>query len=258
MGTSNAYLVANKGHVILIDAGMKKKEQKTIDTLQRMKISPRDIKLIILTHVHYDHCGSLRALKDITRARILVHEAEAACLTQGYCEVPQGTMWFSKALSFIGRTLAKKLVEYDPVAPDITISERFDLQAYGIEGYILPTPGHTTGSISVIIEEKHAIVGDTLDEEVIWQCTTCGACTFQCPVGIEHVTPIIDTRRGLTAEGNFPSPLKTLFKSLERQKNPWGYPSSEAQEFLKENNYPQYEGQDVLYWMGCFARFDER
>lgn len=109
-----------------------------------------------------------------------------------------------------------------------------------------------------LLNADGAIVGDTLDEEVIWQCTTCGACTFQCPVGIEHVTPIIDTRRGLTAEGNFPSPLKTLFKSLERQKNPWGYPSSEAQEFLKENNYPQYEGQDVLYWMGCFARFDDR
>jgi glyoxylase-like metal-dependent hydrolase (beta-lactamase superfamily II) len=162
MGTSNAYLVANKGHAILIDAGMKKKEKKIIDALQRMNRSPHDIKLIILTHAHYDHCGSLKALKDITRARILVHKAEADCLKQGYCEVPQGTMWFSKALSFIGRTLAKKLVEYDPVTPDITISKRFDLHEYGIDGYILPTPGHTAGSISVIIEERHALVGDTL------------------------------------------------------------------------------------------------
>jgi glyoxylase-like metal-dependent hydrolase (beta-lactamase superfamily II) len=162
MGTSNAYLVANKGHAILIDAGMKKKEQKIISALQQMNITPRDIKLIILTHVHYDHCGSLRALQDITRAQILVHKAEAECLKEGYCEVPQGTMWFSKALSFIGRTLAKKLVKYAPVASDITISDRFDLHKYGIDGYILPTPGHTAGSISVIIEDKHAIVGDTL------------------------------------------------------------------------------------------------
>jgi hydroxyacylglutathione hydrolase len=162
MGTSNAYLVANKGHAILIDAGMKKKERKIIDALERMNMPIGDIKLIVLTHVHYDHCGSLKTLKDISRAQILVHKAEAAYLEQGYCEVPQGTMWFSKALSFIGRTLAKKLVEYDPVAPDITISERFDLHEYGIAGYILPTPGHTVGSISVVIEDKHAIVGDTL------------------------------------------------------------------------------------------------
>jgi hydroxyacylglutathione hydrolase len=162
MGTSNAYVVANKGQAILIDAGMKKKERKIIDALGRMKISPRDIKLIILTHAHYDHCGSLKALKDITGARILVHKAEAECLAQGYSEFPQGTMWFSKALAAIGRTLAKKLGEYPPVAPDITISERFDLHEYGIDGYILPTPGHTAGSISVIVEERHAIVGDTL------------------------------------------------------------------------------------------------
>lgn len=162
MGTSNAYLVANKGHAILIDAGMKKKEQKVIDALQQMKISPRDIKLIILTHVHYDHSGSLKALKDITKAHVIVHKAEAAYLEQGYCEVPLGTMWFSKALSFIGRNLAKKLVEYDAVSPDIMISTRFDLHGYGINGYILPTPGHTADSISVIIEDNHAIVGDTL------------------------------------------------------------------------------------------------
>jgi hydroxyacylglutathione hydrolase len=162
MGTSNAYLVANKRQAVLIDAGMKKKEQKVVAALQQMKISLHDIKLIILTHVHYDHCGSLKTLKDITEARILVHTAEAAYLEQGYCEVPQGTMWFSKALSFIGRTLAKKLVEFDAVAPDITISERFDLHEYGIDGYILPTPGHTAGSITVVIGDKHAIVGDTL------------------------------------------------------------------------------------------------
>jgi hydroxyacylglutathione hydrolase len=162
MGTANAYLVANKGQAILIDAGIKKKEQKIIEALERIKISPHDIKLIILTHAHYDHCGSLKALKDITKARILVHKAEAECLKQGYCAVPQGTMWFSKALAAIGRTLAKKLGEYDPVTPDITISERFDLHEYGIDGYILPTPGHTAGSISVAIEERHAIVGDAL------------------------------------------------------------------------------------------------
>jgi Fe-S oxidoreductase len=105
---------------------------------------------------------------------------------------------------------------------------------------------------------ESAIVEENLDQKVIWQCTTCGSCTFQCPVGIEHVTPIVDTRRGLTAEGTFPSPLKTLFKSLERHRNPWGYTSDQAEEFLSEKEYPKYAGQDVLYWMGCFARYDDR
>lgn len=102
------------------------------------------------------------------------------------------------------------------------------------------------------------IAEDVIDPKVLWQCTTCGSCTFQCPVGIEHVTPIIDTRRGLAAEGTFPSPMTTLFKSLERHRNPWGYTADQAHDFLQENNYPKYEGQEVLYWMGCFARYDER
>jgi len=102
------------------------------------------------------------------------------------------------------------------------------------------------------------ITEGTIDPKVIWQCTTCGSCTYQCPVGVEHVTPIIDTRRGLTAEGDFPAPLKNLFKSLERHKNPWSYTQDQAQEFLEENKYPKYDGQEVLYWMGCFARYDDR
>ncbi|MBN1255406.1 MAG: MBL fold metallo-hydrolase [Deltaproteobacteria bacterium] len=162
MTSSNVYVVKSGGKAILIDTGMKKKEKKIIAALQRINVSPRDIKLIILTHTHYDHCGSLKALKDITKAKILVHKAEAECLKEGYCDLPKGTMWFSKAMAAIGRTLAKKMAEYDAVDPDITISRRFDLHPYGIDGYVLPTPGHTAGSISIIIDEKHAIVGDTL------------------------------------------------------------------------------------------------
>jgi len=104
---------------------------------------------------------------------------------------------------------------------------------------------------------EQAVIGDTLDEKVIWQCTTCGSCTWQCPVGVEHVTPIIETRRGLVAGGEFPSPLKTMFKSMERHQNPWGYTPDQAIEFLEENNYPKFKDQDVLYWMGCLARYDD-
>jgi hydroxyacylglutathione hydrolase len=162
MMASNAYMVVNGKRVVLIDAATKKNEKKIVAALARMKLSPADIQLIILTHTHYDHCGSLKGLQAITKAKVLVHKAEAGCLKQGYCEVPKGTMFFPKIMSTIGRTLAKKLLRYAPVAPDITITKRFDLRTYGIDGYVLPTPGHTAGSISVVIEGKHAIVGDTL------------------------------------------------------------------------------------------------
>jgi hydroxyacylglutathione hydrolase len=162
MMSSNAYVVANGKQAILIDCGMKKKEKKILVALARMQLSPADIQLIILTHTHYDHAGSLKALQQITKAKVLVHKAEAACLEEGFCELPKGTMWFPKIMSAIGRALNKRVGRYAPVAPDIAISKRFNLHPYGIDGYVLPTPGHTAGSISVVIEGNHAIVGDTL------------------------------------------------------------------------------------------------
>ena len=95
-----------------------------------------------------------------------------------------------------------------------------------------------------------------LNFDMIWQCTTCGACTYQCPVGIDQVIPIIAFRRGFVSESKFPSPMRALFDNLERSGNPWKYQPHEAAEFIRENDIPIYEGQEVLYWMGCMGRFD--
>ena len=162
LGRANAYFVISEGQVLLIDTGIRKNEQKIVQALRNLGLSPSNIRLIILSHTHYDHCGSLKALKDMTGARIVVHHNEATCLREGYGGFPKGTTRLTKIISLIGRTIGKRIGGYDPVSPDITISERFGLEEYGTDGYILPTPGHTLGSISVIILDSHAIVGDTL------------------------------------------------------------------------------------------------
>ncbi len=105
-------------------------------------------------------------------------------------------------------------------------------------------------------DPSQLIVGQTIEEEILWQCTTCGACTYQCPVGIDQVVPIIETRRGMTAEGKVPHTFNTFFGNLERLQNPWAYPTPQAHEFIEKNNYPKFDGHEWLYWMGCLARFD--
>jgi Fe-S oxidoreductase len=103
-----------------------------------------------------------------------------------------------------------------------------------------------------------AVRDDLVKEEVLWQCTTCGACSDQCPVGIDQVVPIIDLRRGLVAAGSFPDTFKTFFKNMETAGNPWAYQAHTAVEFIEEARYPTFDGsQDVLYWMGCMARYDD-
>jgi Fe-S oxidoreductase len=100
-------------------------------------------------------------------------------------------------------------------------------------------------------------VGDVIPEEMIWQCTTCGSCTYQCPVGIDQVVPIIEMRRGKVAAGELPDEtMMNFFQNLERRHNPWGYPVHKSEEILEELDLPAYDGQEVLYWMGCLARYD--
>jgi len=99
--------------------------------------------------------------------------------------------------------------------------------------------------------------GDFLNFDMIWQCTTCGACTYQCPVGIDQVIPIIGFRRGFVSNGEFPNPMRALFDNLERAGNPWKYQPHEAIDFIEESEIPWYKEQDVLYWMGCMGRYDE-
>lgn len=98
--------------------------------------------------------------------------------------------------------------------------------------------------------------GEALNFEMIWQCTTCGACTYQCPVGIDQVIPIIGFRRGFVSNGVFPAPMKPLFNNLERSGNPWKYQPQEALDFIEQSEIPVYEEQEIIYWMGCMGRFD--
>ncbi len=98
--------------------------------------------------------------------------------------------------------------------------------------------------------------GEVLNFEMIWQCTTCGACTYQCPVGIDQVIPIIGFRRGFVSNGEFPAPMRPLFDNLERSGNPWKYQPQEALDFIEEADIPIYDGQEYLFWMGCMGRYD--
>ncbi|MCX6646861.1 MAG: heterodisulfide reductase-related iron-sulfur binding cluster [bacterium] len=102
------------------------------------------------------------------------------------------------------------------------------------------------------------IIGDKTFSDMIWQCTTCGACTFQCPVGIDQPIAIIEMRRGYVANSIFPDTLRPLFDNLESTANPWNYQPTDAAKFIAENKFPEYESGKILWWMGCMARYNDR
>jgi Fe-S oxidoreductase len=111
-------------------------------------------------------------------------------------------------------------------------------------------------------------LGGVIDPDVLWSCTTCGACVEQCPVDIEHVDHIVDMRRyQVMIESSFPSEAGTMLKNLEKKGNPWGLPKKQRLAWAKEVGFEvPIVGEDIedlteveyLYWVGCAGSLEDR
>jgi Fe-S oxidoreductase len=134
-------------------------------------------------------------------------------------------------------------------------------------------PANSTGKIlnpkEIILGTRHylqefgpkssePLLGKHLSMEAAFQCTTCGACEFQCPVGIQHLPLIVGLRRGAVNTGKWDnSHGGDLFNTLERQGNALGFPPSEREKFIAKNNLPYFDGtQEYCLWMGCLGSYD--
>jgi glyoxylase-like metal-dependent hydrolase (beta-lactamase superfamily II) len=159
LGLCNAYLIMAKGGAILVDAGQTGFAGVLRGYMARRNIRPEAIRLIVITHVHFDHVGNLQSLKSLCGCPVAVHVAESPLLRMGAVAFPPGTNVFGKVASFVGRRFAP-LLKYRPVVPDILISEDLSLDPFGVSGKIIVTPGHTTGSLSVLLPDGTAYVGD--------------------------------------------------------------------------------------------------
>ena len=110
--------------------------------------------------------------------------------------------------------------------------------------------------------------GAVIDPEVLWSCTTCGACVQQCPVDIEHVDHVVDMRRyQVLIESSFPAELNSLFKGLESKGNPWNMSPRARLDWAKGLDVEvKVVGQDVadlsevewLFWVGCAGAYEDR
>ncbi len=112
-------------------------------------------------------------------------------------------------------------------------------------------------------EDAPSLIGEVIEEEVLWACTTCRACEEACPLLIEHVPKHIEFRRHLVlVQTKFPSELRTTFRNLERQKNPWGVPKSQRDEWAQGLDVPAFNpdmAEDgYLLWVGCACSVDEK
>lgn len=125
-------------------------------------------------------------------------------------------------------------------------------------------------SLPLIAESEEARQKGQTSPEVLWGCTSCGACVQACPVLIDHVDTIMDMRRHLTLmEGNVQPELASTFQNVERNYNPWGIGADKRGDWAEKLGlklWDQSEGAETggkpgfeyLFWVGCAGSFDNR
>lgn len=159
LGFDCSYVIKDRG-LIMIDGGAPKKAKDFIKGLEKVSIKPEEVNLIVLTHGHWDHIGSAKEIKEITGAKIAMHQMEKEWLEKSLKIMPPGvTLWGH----IFGRILKMflPLVRIPETHVDVVLSEEdFSLAEYGISGKVIYTPGHSSGSVSILLESGDVFVGD--------------------------------------------------------------------------------------------------
>jgi hydroxyacylglutathione hydrolase len=160
----NVYLISNDGRHLLVDCGRERRWKRLRRALERLDVcAPGRLSGLVLTHAHFDHAENAATVKAQFGAPIIVHESEAGHLERGESPPVRGSRGVMKfLLGLVAPEWTARLFSYRPAIPDIAVGDTYSLDALGFTGTLLHTPGHTAGSVSVIVDDEVAMVGDAM------------------------------------------------------------------------------------------------
>lgn len=117
--------------------------------------------------------------------------------------------------------------------------------------------GRSFEAVTPLVRENSVISGD-----VIWSCTSCRACEDICPVDIQHLDILLESRKHqVLMEASFPPEMQDAFTNLENQSNPWGFGSDTRGDWAKGLEVPRLCDRpepELLFYVGCAGSFDDR
>ena len=159
-GRGNAWLVSASGHHLLVDTGMKSSFRRLGQTINGLLPPKKTLDFLVLTHTHYDHCQSARKIREKENCRIVMGAAESGFAQKGFAPLPRGTSLMPRMLTGIGNLMGKGAFGYEGFEPDIEIEDDYDLLGGLANIRLITTPGHSPGSVSLLVDDQVAIVGD--------------------------------------------------------------------------------------------------
>lgn len=163
LGMVNSYLL--KGNkCVLVDAGYPGCAEKILSFMEKHNINPTDLSLILITHGHSDHFGSIDKLKDITGAKVAIHKLDADSIRCGKNPPLHARDLKGKLFA---NAIKADVPGFQGFEPDILIDSELSLTEFGVDAKVIHTPGHTNGSISVAVSSGELIIGDLISGSFI-------------------------------------------------------------------------------------------
>jgi len=152
----HVYLLRSENSSILVDTGTEKLAEQTLAACHHMAV-----KLILLTHAHFDHCQNAAYFSEELCCPVAVSREDAPLLTSGVQRPVKGSGLFGTAFAWASN---RNIRQYSipPVKPKVFLEDGMSLTPYGIDGKVIALPGHTSGSMGVLLDSGEMLVGDAM------------------------------------------------------------------------------------------------
>ncbi len=156
----NVFVIKDK-KIVLFDTGTQKDRITIMKKFNENNLKFSDVSLIVISHSHYHNVANSNYFKNITNAPLLIHHSEASNLIGG-------KPYLNRIDNFDGflASFANREKKYQPVIPDFQFNEEFDLIPFGVQGKVVHTPGHTSGSSSIFLENSYVLCGEVIIKKV--------------------------------------------------------------------------------------------